>query len=315
MPPLSSQPRSALFYAKLLGLPLGIGMLLYWASQEESLRQNLSWRRELVAGIALSTLAMVPLAQRFRLAMRIGGYTLDLAHSLRINALSAFYHFFVPLSIGAELTKFLQLRLVDPERGKMRAAGAILIDHTIGFFALLVILSVLLAGDAPLRFDVDPRYLLLGVFVLNIAGAATLWLLRARLPASVRDLAKRLVEHRLDAVAGLLSSVVMQVLLAGAVLLPARAWGIDISFVEMLFVLAAASLLAAVPLNVAGVGAAEVAGTGLFIALGLSSREAVLLVSLLFCYRLLFAIVGGSWDFLASRREQRPAPTADDEPT
>jgi len=307
---LSILPRSALFYAKLVGLPLGIGVLLYWAAQEETLRQHLAWRRELVTGAVLSMLAMLPLAQRFRLAMRIGGFTLDLAQSLRINALSAFYHFFVPLSIGAELTKFLQLRIVAPEHGTLRAAGAILIDHTIGFFALLVILSVLLAGEAPLHFDLDPRYLLLGVFALHLIGAVVLWRLRARLPATARELARRLVEHRLDAVAGLLSSVVMQGLLACAVLLPAQAWGIGISFVEMLFVLAAASLLAAVPVNVAGVGAAEIAGTGLFIALGLSAREAVLLVSLLFCYRLLFAIVGGGWDFLASRRALRAAPTA-----
>jgi len=37
-------------------------------------------------------------------------------------------------------------------------------------------------------------------------------------------------------------------------------------------------------------------------ALGLTSKEAVLLVSLLYCYRLLFALLGGLWDFAATRR-------------
>jgi len=33
----------------------------------------------------------------------------------------------------------------------------------------------------------------------------------------------------------------------------------------------------------------------------------VLLVSLLFCYRLLFAVAGGAWDFVASHRGPRAA--------
>ena len=94
----------------------------------------------------------------------------------------------------------------------------------------------------------------------------------------------------------------MQFLLAAALALPAQAWGLDITYRELLFVLAASSLLSAVPINVAGIGAAEIAGTGLYIALGLSSREAVLLVSLMYCYRLLFAVLGGLWDFAATRR-------------
>lgn len=294
--------QSALFYAKLVGLPLGIGVLLYWASQEESLRERLAWRWELAAGTVLSLVAMAPLAQRFRLAMRIGGISLTLAQSLRINALSAFYHFFVPLSVGSELTKFVQLRLAAPERGAMRAAGAIVLDHVIGFSALLVILAVLWVGDAPLRIDIDAGHVGLAVLAINVIGGLIAWRLRERLRPLARELQRRVIAHRLDALLGVSSSATMQMLLACAVLLPARAWGIDISYAELLFVLAASSLLAAVPVNVAGIGAAEVAGTGLFMALGLGSPQAVLLISLLFCYRLLFAVLGGGWDFVATRR-------------
>jgi len=86
-----------LFYLKLVLLPLGIGCLLYWAAQEESLRQHARWGWELAAGAVLSLVAMGPLAMRFRHALHIAGFALGAVQSLRINALSTFYHFFVPL--------------------------------------------------------------------------------------------------------------------------------------------------------------------------------------------------------------------------
>jgi len=294
-----------LFRLKLVLLPVGIGTLIYWATQEDSLRHGgvLGW--QLLAGAGLSLVAMIPLALRFRHAMKIGGFVIDLPHSLRINALSAFYHFFVPLSIGSELTKFMHLRFVAPERGSMRAAGAILLDHVLGFAAILLILLALLADGEPLPVEIDPRWVWIALAVANVVGAAVAWHLRARLRTTGRELFARIVSHRFDAAAGLLWSVVMQLLLAAAVAVGSSAWGLGISYREMLFVLAGSNLLAAVPLNVAGIGAAELAGTGLFIALGLTSREAVLLVSLLFCYRLLFAVAGGAWDFIATHRKPR----------
>ena len=53
---------------------------------------------------------------------------------------------------------------------------------------------------------------------------------------------------------------------------------------------------------VAGVGAGDVAGTGLYLALGLSMPDALTLVSLLYCYRLAMAAVGGLWELLGGVR-------------
>jgi hypothetical protein len=149
---------------------------------------------------------------------------------------------------------------------------------------------------------IDPAWAWSALAVANVIGAGVAWQFRTRLRTTGRELWARVLGHRFDAAAGLLWSVAMQLLLAGAVAVGSSGWDLGISYREMLFVLAGSNLLAAVPLNVAGIGAAELAGTGLFIALGLTSREAVLLVSLLFCYRLLFAVAGGGWDFVASHR-------------
>jgi uncharacterized membrane protein YbhN (UPF0104 family) len=294
-----------LFRLKLVLLPVGVGTLVYWASREDSLRHGAVFGWPLLAGTLLSLVAMLPLALRFRCAMRIAGFHVDLPKALLINALSSFYHFFVPLSIGSELTKFVHLRAVAPERGAMRAAAAILLEHALGFAAIVLLLAFLVARGHGLPVAVDPLWvrLALGVGVAISVGAA--WRLRARLRSEGRELLGRIATHRVDAAAAMAWSMLMQVLIAAAVAVGSSAWGLGVSFVDLLFVLAASNLLAAVPLNIAGIGAAELAGTGLFIALGLSSREAVLLVSLLFCYRLLFAVAGGVWDFIASHRGPR----------
>ncbi|HMM76099.1 MAG TPA: lysylphosphatidylglycerol synthase domain-containing protein [Gammaproteobacteria bacterium] len=299
--------RTTVFYLKLVLLPLGIGCLLYWATQEETLRQQARLGWELSAGALLSLVAMGPLALRFKHALKVAGFALRGAQSLRINALSAFYHFFVPLSIGAELTKFVQLKMTHPERGALGLTAAILLDHVLGFAALLAILIALFTGERVLDGPIDVRWIALAVIVVNGLLLTLAWQCRARLRASLRDILERLMTHRLDAAAAVGWSIAMQALMAAALLLPAQAWGMAIEYREFLFVLAASSLFAAIPLNVAGIGAAEIAGTGLYIALGLNSREAVLLVSLMVCYRLLFAVLGGVWDFAATRRRAAAA--------
>jgi uncharacterized membrane protein YbhN (UPF0104 family) len=90
-------------------------------------------------------------------------------------------------------------------------------------------------------------------------------------------------------------SCLMQGCLATAVWLGSRGWAIDIGYLDVLLVLTTSLMLQAIPLQLAGIGAAELAGTGLYLALGLSPAGALLLVSLLYCYRLAVAIAGGLW--------------------
>ncbi len=298
-------PRTTLFYLKLVLLPLGVGCLLYWAAQEQMLRQSARWNWELNLGAALSVFAMAPLALRFKHALKVAGFTLDAKHSLRINALSAFYHFFVPLSLGAELTKFIQLKTALAERGAVRLTVAIVLDHVLGFVALLAILLTLCEEGGPLMGGVDVRWVAAAIVAAAAVLLALAWRYRSRLGASAREILERLMTHRADAAAAVGWSVAMQALMAAALVLPAQAWGLDIDYRELLFVLAASSLFAAVPLNIAGLGVAEIAGAGLYLAFGLSSRDALLLVSLQYCYRLLFAILGGLWDFAATRHPAR----------
>ena len=64
--------------------------------------------------------------------------------------------------------------------------------------------------------------------------------------------------------------------------------------------------LQCVPFNFGGLHLGDVAGTALYASLGLPLHDAILLGSLLFCYRVLMAIVGGLWDL-----QTRPLPARD----
>ena len=64
-----------------------------------------------------------------------------------------------------------------------------------------------------------------------------------------------------------------------------------------------------VPINVIGVSAIEIAGAGLYLAVGLTVAEALGLVSLLYCYRILIALLGGLWEFIDGWRTQQSKDT------
>lgn len=292
-----SAPR-AFKLLKSLAILAGLGALLAWLGRERA-GQLLGW--PLLAGLGLSWLSMVAFAARFRAVMALAGFSISLTQSLRLLTLSVFVHFFVPMSVGAEMTKFLRLRALSPSRGSLAQAGALLLDHAVGFVALLAMSLVLLTWRDPLGLG---RAWPLGVACgLGVAAllAARLAGASARFGAFAAALRERVLQHKAELGVGLIGSLAMHALLASAVFVGARDTGITLAWPELLLVLSGAGMLQLLPLNVAGVGAGEVAGTGLYLALGLSLPDALTLVSLLYCYRLAMAAVGGLWELLGDR--------------
>jgi uncharacterized membrane protein YbhN (UPF0104 family) len=153
-------------------------------------------------------------------------------------------------------------------------------------------MSLTLCGVlAPAILPLDARAL--GVAAgAGLLGAAVL-AVRQHRPRGVHGLWAGARRRELARAFGL--SCLMQGCLATAVWLGSRGWAIDIGYLDVLLVLTTSLMLQAIPLQLAGIGAAELAGTGLYLALGLSPAGALLLVSLLYCYRLAVAIAGGLW--------------------
>lgn len=288
------------FELRSLVVPLGIAVLLAWAAREVGQGDGRLWNWFLLPGALAGALSVGLFALRFRLVMAATGIDLARRQALRITTLATFYHFFVPLAAGADLTKFVKLRGVAPAARPLQLAGAIVLDHVIGLVTLLVMALVLGLALAPASLALDPRAL--GVAV--IAGACALVVMLRRRGHAVamhhREAAREPLRRR-ELLAAILLSALMQCALAAAVWIGSRGWAIEVGYLDILLVLTTSLMLQAIPCNLAGVGAADLAGTGLYLALGLTPAAALLLVSLLYCYRLLAAVGGGLWDLLAPR--------------
>lgn len=306
-------PRAAWWpAAKAAVLLAGLAVIVGWAWQAHAPFAAAPRPWLLAAGTLPAFAAMLVYAQRFRHVLRFAAIELALGTTLRMQLLALFFHCFVPLSAGADLTRFARLRALVPARGRGAIAGAIVLDHFVGLAAQLVLALGLWLTVVPvalsLRYGVGAAALLAG---LVATGVFVVRWQRGRaydLPA----LAARVRRGLPGLAAAFAWSLVMQSLLAVAVLAGARALGIEVSFAAVLLVLAASLVFQSVPVNVAGAGAAELAGTGLYVALGVPLPSAVLLVSVLYGYRLTMAGAGGLWE-LAAGAEQ-PSVVAKDTP-
>ena len=286
---------------KIVFVPLGIAALVYWASQEQSVRLADSWNGYLILGVILSQISICFFALRFRRVMRVVGLHLSVREALHINALSMFYHFFVPLAAGADVTRYVKLRGLAPERRPIAMAGGIVLDHIVGLGTLIVIAIVLVVALKPTIVTFDTRVLVLAVTLVICLAAGAGMSIRQSASLKMTELMTRLRSHKLDVAQAVVLSLAMQLLTAAAVFAGSIGWGIGIGFHEILLVLTASFIFQAVPFNVGGVGVADIAGTGLYIAIGLTPAAALLLVSLMYCYRLLVALTGGVWELASAR--------------
>ena len=311
MPPapplLSITPRQRRWLAMAQAVVLGCGLavLLVWIRRERSL---VLWDYWLLAGLLLSQLSMVAFGQRFRSVLRLAGLQLGLLETLRILSLAVFYHCFVPLSVGSELTKFLKLRAAAPGHSLGLLTGVLMLDHAVGCVALLGVSLSLLVLRAPLGPTLAAQPVLLSTAAVVLAGLLVLVVAHRRgmLRGAPQIALQTLYRSRYQAISGVAWSVVMVSLLAAAVAVGSAGWHFPIAYPEILFVLASAGIVQLLPVNVAGVGAGDVAGVGLYLALGLTSTQALALVSLLYGYRLAMAAVGAGWELAATRHARRP---------
>ncbi len=284
---------------RLAVLGIGIPTLIYWAVREQAIDWSDGWTLSLLAGIALAQAAFAIYALRFRTVMHMAGIELAYVDALRIAFMSFFYQFFVPLSVGGDVSKFVTLRM--RAHGAVPVAGGIVFDHFIGLGTLALLTATLFVWRRPLAVDAT-LWLAAALMLTLMLGVGFAALRYHRREAVALDALPGLIaRHRLGALAAFALSLTMQCVFALAVFVGSRQWGIEIAYLDLLFVQAIALIFQAIPLNLGGVGATEIAGTGLYVALGLPLPAAVLLVSLLYVYRLVSAVIGGVWD-LAARR-------------
>ncbi len=276
----------------------GVALLVNWVAHERALNFATTWPA-LLLGLFLSQLSFACYAGRFRAVMRIVGVDLVPMQALKLSARALFYHCLLPLSVGNDLTRFALCRAAAPAVSARLIAGGIVLDHSVGTFVLWLLVSVLgwrLLPAAEFSWQTWCGLSLLGLLTI---GTLRYW--GCRLWQRLAEWRARLRHHWPLVLQALALSLLMQGLLAAALYSGAQAWNIHLSYGEILAVLATSGLLQILPFNLGGLHLGDVAGTGLYVALGLPLSDAILLGSLLVCFRLLMAVLGGCWDLQQMR--------------
>ena len=289
------------YLAKFGLILLGLTALFLW-SPVSLPATGYAW---LLLGFLFSLLSYVLYALRFRVSLAAVGVAMGSLQTVRLNSFATFCQFFVPLSVGADLTRFALCRDLDPKHRGLRCAGGIIVDHCTG------LLTALLIGAA-LSYTVIPplptvtQYAQMIVAALGVLSVVTgVWVWRRRARRSHYRLGILLRTRWRNLMLGIGFSLAMQLTLAGAVFVGSVEWHNSLTYSEVLWVLACGSVMQLVPINVAGITVGDAAGVGLYVALGLAMAEALQLVALFYVYRLSVAIIGGLWQLIPERPKSR----------
>lgn len=282
---------------KIFLAPIGVLALLYWIGQKRPIPTDNDLALILVGGL-VALLSVIPFGLRFREVLKIVDFKISAYVSAKVLTQSMFYYFFVPLSVGTEVSKFAKLKALNKHQTNSSIASAIVLDHVVGLLALMAASIVLYMLIQPISVRPDTGTVLLIIGAGITALIVLVWFFRSKSSIDVRNVFGKIASRKANILIALGYSLAMHTMIAAAVAIGSMYWEIDISYLEILFVLTGAFLFQMIPINFVGVGATEVAGVGLYVAAGLSLPEALTLVSLLYCYRLLIAITGGTWEFL-----------------
>ena len=282
---------------KILLAPIGVLALLYWAGQKRPISTDNDIAL-LLAGSLVALISVIPFGLRFREILKIIDFEITAYTSAKVLTQSMFYYFFVPLSVGTEVSKFAKLKALNKNHSTSGIASAIVLDHLVGLLALMAtsVFLFLVIGPISVRLDNTTIFLIAGAGITALI--CLVFFFRSKSSINIQFIVEKLSSQKANVLIALVYSLLMHTIIAAAVAIGARYWEIEISYLEILFVLTGAFLFQMVPINLIGVGATEVAGVGLYVAAGLSLPESLTLVSLLYCYRVLIAITGGAWEFL-----------------
>jgi uncharacterized membrane protein YbhN (UPF0104 family) len=270
----------------------GLLLLLHWALQrlpDDSPALDL-W--SLFGAVLLNQLALYAAAWRLQATLAAFGVSIRRGSAMRIHLQSLFYFFFVPMSVGLEIARFLKVRDINPRVSAKRLLFALLFDRVLGLAGVLIVVGILLPIVLPdfLPQLWHPGWLLFAVVVVSIIGA-TSWLHRPtgeRLLTMIAATAE--VRRSLPLLIGL--SLAALLLVCASVYVIAISARIDIGLVPLTFALSASLLGMLLPVSLLGATVGEAAGIGIFAALGLNAASGMLLVTAAYGGRLLGALQG-----------------------
>jgi len=263
----------------------------------------------LLFAVLLNQAALVAAALRLRATLAAFRVQLSPAQAMAIHLRSLFYFFFVPLSVGLEVSRYLDIRRVDPRVPAKTLVLVLLLDRVLGLVAALAALTTLAYVVLPASFwtAVDARWLAsAGAAALVLGGLA---LLRRPWRERAIELLRALRVGSVRLLLPVLLSLLALALVCASVYVVAVASGWDAGFAQVSFALSASLLGMALPVSLFGATLGEPTGIGVMALLGLPSALAVILVSLAYVGRLLGAVQGAALELQGDIRRLRRTST------
>ncbi|MGB5736853.1 MAG: lysylphosphatidylglycerol synthase transmembrane domain-containing protein, partial [Thiohalocapsa sp.] len=277
---------------KLVLVTGGLLLLLHWALQRLPDDRPALDLWSLLGAILLNQLALHAAAWRLQATLAAFGVSIRRGQAMRIHLQSLFYFFFVPMSVGLEIARFLKVRDIDPTVSAKRLLFALLFDRVLGLAGVLLVVGMLLPLVLPALLPQlwHPGWLLFAVVVASIIGAAS-WL-HPRLRELLLTMIAATAEVRQSPPLLIALSLAALLLVCASVYVIAISARIDIGLVPLTFALSASLLGMMLPVSLLGATVREAAGIGIFAALGISAASGMLLVTTAYGGRLLGALQG-----------------------
>jgi hypothetical protein len=282
----------------------GLGVLLGFADWDNVLTilKTADFFR-LSLSLVLLQLSVIVFALRSNLLFKFSHCPIKLFDSYRIYQQSIFYAFFFPSLAAGDAVQYLKLKKLFQDEGKIKILSILVLGRGGGIASAGIIAGILfIYMDTEVELLRGGRLwniaLLLGIFFILVLIAVMI-IKRARLfLAKYVDLIKKFPFLFLCAC---ICSMAMHCIMAGGLAVgqdALRITGID--YWEILFVMCCGVCSQVFPLTVAGAGANELVTFSLYKAMGLGGSEALLMVSMLYLFRLLNSIIGGGCELSSS---------------
>jgi hypothetical protein len=305
---MNERHRRAIVVLQGILVPVGLSTIAWAAIRHGDAISPKGSLAYFAAALGTLQLSLVIYARRLQFSLATVGINLQVLPTMRIAMQSLFYFFFVPLSTGAELSRWAKIKTAAPEASNLSILTALTLDRLVPAAACVAISLaslpfVRLSGVTVKDIGTLPVHPATVVAVLLVAGvgAGAIAIRRgwiAPLLAGIR--AAR--NHYLR---GLLfvgvTSLVVQLLSITTVWLLSRWLGIELGFAALALGTSGGMLAQVIPISLAGAGPAELGSGLLFAACGATTEEAVLLTTVLYLCKLFGAVEGGLLEFPVAR--------------
>lgn len=294
--------------AQGLLVPLGLAGIVWVAVHHGDSISPTGSVGYLAAALCTLQLALLVFARRLHTSLATMGIGLPVGATMRIALQSLFYFFLLPLSTGAELSRWAKIKAASPRSSNLAVLTAVSFDRFMpvvacGAISLASLPFVTLRGFGASNAASLPAHPVIAVTVLLAAGAGAAavairrgWF--ARMVQLLRSAGPRFLRGLV--IVGI-ASIVVQLLSITTLWLLSRWLGIEMGFAALALGISGGMLAQVIPVSLAGAGPAELGSGLLFAACGATTSEAATLTTALYLCKLAGAVEGGLLEFPMAR--------------